>query len=86
MREAVWQRMRQRGIAIDRNTYDAASSLTSRLISYDVARYVFGRTAENRRRLLDDPMVQRAVDLTRGARTQKELLARVTEQQSRRGE
>ena len=86
MREAVWQRMRQRGIAIDRNTYDAASSLTSRLIAYDVARYVFGRTAENRRRLLDDPMVQRAVDLTRGARTQKELLARVTEQQSRRGE
>ena len=86
MRDAVWQRMRQRGIEIDRSTYDAAAPLVSRFIAYEVARYVFGRPAEQRRIVQDDPIVQRAMQLTRGARTQKELLARVSEQQGRRGE
>jgi carboxyl-terminal processing protease len=86
MRDAVWQRMRQRGIEIDRSVYDGAASLVSRIIGYDVARYVFGRLAEQRRAVQDDPIVQRAVELTRGAKTQKELLARVTGQQGRRGE
>jgi carboxyl-terminal processing protease len=86
MREAVWQRMRQRGIDIDRGVYDAAAPLVSRLVSYDVARYVFGRNVEQRRVVQDDPVVQRAVELTRGAKTQKDLLTRVSESQGRRGE
>ena len=86
MRDAVWQRMRQRGIEIDRSVYDAAAPLVSRLIAYDVARYVFGRLAEQRRIVQDDPVVQRALELTRGAKTQKDLLARVAGQQGRRGE
>jgi len=86
MRDAVWQRMRQRGIDIDRSVYDGAAPLVSRFITYDVARYVFGRLAEQRRVVQDDPIVQRAVELTRGTKTQKELLARVTGQQGRRGE
>ena len=86
MRDAVWQGMRQRGIEIDRAIYDAAAPLVSRLISYDVARYVFGRPVEQRRIVQDDPMVQRAVELTRGVKTQKDLLARVSENQGRRGE
>jgi carboxyl-terminal processing protease len=86
MREAVWQRMRQRGIDIDRAVYDAAAPLVSRFISYDVARYVLGRPAEMRRVVLDAPEVQKAVELLRGVRTQKELLARVGQQQGRRGE
>jgi hypothetical protein len=64
MREAVWQGMRQRGIDIDRAIYGGAAPLVSRLISYDVARYVFGRPAEQRRIVQDDPIVQRAVELT----------------------
>ena len=86
MREAVWQRMRQRGIEIDRGVYDAAAPLVSRFISYDVARYVLGRAAEQRRVVLDAPEVQKAVELLRGVKTQKELLARVSAQQGRRGE
>ena len=86
MRDALWQGMRQRGIQIDRTVYDAASSLVSRLISYDVARYVFGRPAEQRRIVQDDPIVQRAVELTRGIKTQKDLLTRVSESQGRKGE
>jgi carboxyl-terminal processing protease len=86
MREAVWQGMRQRGIQLDRAIYDAAAPLVSRLISYDVERYVFGRPAEQRRIVQDDPIVQRAVELTRGVKTQKDLLARVSENQGRKGE
>src|SRR5215203_4662404 len=86
MREGVWQRMRQRGIEIDRGVYDAASPLVSRFISYDVARYVLGRAAEQRRAVLDALEVQKAVELLRGVKTQKELLARVGGQQGRRGE
>jgi len=86
MREAVWQGMRQRGIQIDRAIYDAAAPLVSRLISYEVERYVFGRPAEQRRIVQDDPIVQRAVELTRGVKTQKDLLARASEHQGRRGE
>ncbi len=86
MRDALWQGMRQRGIQIDRAVYDAASALVSRLISYDVERYVFGRPAEQRRIVQDDPIVQRAVELTRGIKTQKDLLARVSESQGRKGE
>jgi carboxyl-terminal processing protease len=86
MREAVWQRMRQRGIQIDRSVYDGAAPLVSRFIGYDVARYVLGRLAEQRRAVQEDPIVQRAVELTRGVKTQKELLARATGQQGPRGE
>ena len=86
MRNQVWQRMRQRGIDIDRAVYDSAGPLVSRFISYDVARYVFGRAAEQRRTVLDAAEVQKALDLLRGVRTQKELLARVSGQQGRRGE
>ena len=86
MRNEVWQRMRQRGVDIDRAIYDAASPLVSRYITYDVARYVFGRAAEQRRFVLDEVEVQKALGLLRGVTTQKELLARVGAQQGRRGE
>ena len=86
MRDQVWQRMRQRGVDIDRGVYDAAAPLVSRFIGYDVARYVFGRAAEQRRTVLDFPEVQKGIELLRGVNTQKELLARVSGQQPRRGE
>src|SRR4029450_10639363 len=68
MRDAVWQGMRQRGIEIAGALYDAAAPLVSRLISYDVARYVFGRPVEQRRIVQDDPMVQRGVEPTPGGK------------------
>ena len=86
MREQVWQRMRQRGVDIDRGVYDAAAPLVSRFISYDVARYVFGRAAEQRRTVLDAAEVQKALELLRGVSTQKDLLVRVGGQQGRSGE
>ena len=86
MRNEVWQRMQQRGITIDRGVYDAAAPLVSRFISYDVSRYVLGRAAEQRRIVLDEPEVQKSLELLRGVKTQKELLARVGAQQGRRSE
>jgi carboxyl-terminal processing protease len=84
MRDEVWRRMRQRGIEMDRALYDAAAPLVSRFIAYDVARYVFGRTAEQRRIVQDFPEVQKAVELLRGVNSPKELLARVGAEQARR--
>lgn len=85
MKNEVWKRMRQRGIDIDKSLYDAAP-LVSRFISYDVARYVLGRAAEQRRIAQDLPEVQKAVSLLRGVTTPKELLARSGGQQGRPGE
>ena len=84
MRDEVWKRMRQRGIDLDRAVYDAAAPLVSRFIAYDVARYVFGRPAEQRRIVQDFPEVQKAAELLRGVDSPKELLARVSAEQARR--
>ena len=43
-------------------------------LGYEIARYVFGRQAEFRRRARDDRQVQTALDLLRKAGTPKELL------------
>ncbi|HEX6048302.1 MAG TPA: hypothetical protein VFZ21_03510, partial [Gemmatimonadaceae bacterium] len=84
MRDEVWKRMRQRGIEMDRTVYDAAAPLVSRFIAYDVARYVFGRPAEQRRIVRDFLEVQKAVQLLRGVNSPKELLVRVSAEQARR--
>ena len=43
-------------------------------LSYEIARYVFGRPAEFRRRAQDDRQLQTALDLLRKAGTPKELM------------
>jgi hypothetical protein len=66
--------MRVRGIDVPRVAYDEAEPLVSRLIAFDVARYVFGTDAEFRRRAAVDKQLQRALDLARGVRTEQDLL------------
>jgi carboxyl-terminal processing protease len=48
MREEVWNRMKARGVDIQRSVYDEAESLVSRLMGFEIARYVFGPEAEFR--------------------------------------
>ena len=48
-----------------------------RLLSYEIARYVFGDVGEYARRVHDDPVVARAVELIGGATTPDELFKRV---------
>ena len=80
MREEVWQRMKARGIDIPRSVFDEGEPLVSRLIGFDIARYVFGSDAEFRRRASIDKPLQKALDLAHGARTESDLLHKATAQ------
>lgn len=78
MREEVWTRMKQRGIDIPRSVFDDAEPLVSRLIGFDIARYVFGGEAEFRRRASLDKPLQRALELARGSRSEGDLLRKAS--------
>ena len=78
MREEVWQRMKARGVDISRSVYDEAEPLVSRVVAFDIARYVFGAEAEFRRRASVDRPLQKALELARGAKTERDLLRKVT--------
>lgn len=80
MRDEVWQRMEARGVDIPRTVYDDAEPLISRVIANDIARYIFGSEAEFRRRASVDKTLQKALELARGAKTEQELLKKVTAQ------
>jgi carboxyl-terminal processing protease len=77
MREEVWQRMKARGIEIPREVYDEAEPLVSRVVAFDIARYVFGGEAEFQRRASVDKPLQKALELARGAKTEHDLLKKV---------
>lgn len=80
MREEVWNRMRARGIDIPRDVFDEAQPLVERQLAYEIARYVFGSDAEFRRRAAQDKVLQKALELARGAHSEQELLKRATAQ------
>lgn len=66
----------QRGIALDRDAFVAATPVVSRLLAYEIARYVFGVQAELRRRLEEDRVVHIARDMLNEATSQRSLLER----------
>ena len=78
MRAELWNRMRARDIEIDRAVYDSAAPVVSRIMSYEIARYVFGRQAEIDRQLAADSTVAAAVELVRGAGSQVTVFERAT--------
>jgi carboxyl-terminal processing protease len=76
MREALWKRMTQRGIAMPRDLYDRNAPLVDRALGIEIARYVLGADAEFERGVRDDPMLSNAVALARGATGMPALLSR----------
>jgi carboxyl-terminal processing protease len=80
MRDEVWKRMQARGIDIPRSVFDDGEPLVSRLIAFDIARYVFGSDAEFRRRASVDKPLQKALELAHGSRTEGDLLHKATAQ------
>jgi carboxyl-terminal processing protease len=80
MREEVWKRMQARGIDMPRSAFDEGEPLVSRLLAFDIARYVFGSETEFRKRASVDKPLQKALELARGARTEGDLLHRATAQ------
>jgi carboxyl-terminal processing protease len=74
MRQAFYERLTKKGVAVTAATFDAASSFIDEQLGYEITRYSFGRQAENRRRWQDDPQLQEALRLLRRAATPKDLL------------
>ncbi|HEX6617897.1 MAG TPA: S41 family peptidase [Gemmatimonadales bacterium] len=78
MRQEVYQRLRAKGIELPPEVYAGASGLITEQLGYEIARYVFGRSAEFRRRAHDDAQMQTAMGLLRKAGTPRELLSLAT--------
>jgi carboxyl-terminal processing protease len=78
MREEVWTRMKVRGIEIPRSVYDDAEPLVSRMLGFEIARYVFGGDAEFRRRASADKALQKALELAHGAKSEHDLIRKAT--------
>jgi carboxyl-terminal processing protease len=73
MVDEVLRRLAARDVSLDAESTSAARSLIGQDLGYEIARYVFGRDAEFRRRMGDDRQIQEALRLARRARTPQEL-------------
>lgn len=76
MLDDLWRAMGRRGFSFDRRIFDGAASLVSRLLGREVARYLFGPQAEAERAIREDPVIQAAVRLARGATSTADLFER----------
>ena len=75
MIDEVLRRLRAKDVTISPDLIAGARPLLQQELGYEVARYVFGRPAEFRRRLSDDKQIQSALGLIRKAHTPQELLS-----------
>ncbi|HWA56584.1 MAG TPA: S41 family peptidase [Gemmatimonadales bacterium] len=80
MRAEVLRRMRAKGVQLADSVFAKADPLITEQLGYEIARYVFGRPAEFRRRSRDDKQMQVALDLLHKAQTPKELMSLATVQ------
>jgi carboxyl-terminal processing protease len=74
MRAEVIDRLRRKGVVISPEVVGQSGRLLEQNLSYEIARYVFGRPAEFRRRAQDDRQMQTALELLRKASTPAALL------------
>ena len=76
MRTELIRRLRERGIDLPMDVFRGAGELLDQQLTYEVARYVFDRDVEARRRIRDDAQVAKAVDLLAGINDPAELFVR----------
>lgn len=76
MLDEVWRRMTARGVVMDRGIYDESAPVVRQLLTYDIARYVFGPETEFKRRVAGDRAIATALEIGAGATSQKALLDR----------
>ena len=74
MRSEVVERLRRKGVVLAPEVVTQSGRLLDQNLSYEIARYVFGRPAEFRRRAQDDRQMQTALELLRKASTPAALL------------
>ncbi len=75
MVDEVVRRIRARGAQVPDSIVTGARTVIAQELSYEASRYVFGRSAEFRRRFADDGQVQQALALAKRARSPQDLLA-----------
>jgi carboxyl-terminal processing protease len=75
MRQQVYDRLRAREVNVSPSVFNAAGRLIDEQLGLEVARYVFGRPAEFRRRATTDMQMQTALGMLRKAQTPKELMS-----------
>jgi hypothetical protein len=75
MRQQVYQRLRTKDIQLSPAVFNGAGNLIDEQLGFEIARYVFGRPAEFRRRAAQDQQMQTAMGLLRKAQTPKQLLS-----------
>ena len=78
MVDEIVRRIRAKGATLPDSVVAGARTLISQELAYEATRYVFGRSAEFRRRMADDQQVQRAVALASKAKSPQDLLALAT--------
>ena len=61
---------------MDRSIYDESAPVVRQLLTYDIARYVFGPETEFKRRVASDRAIATALEIATGATSQKALLDR----------
>jgi carboxyl-terminal processing protease len=74
MRREVYRRIKSKGVEVTEADFNGAGLLVEEQLSYEIARYVFGRPAEFRRRSQNDHQLQTALGLLRKAQTPKDLM------------
>ena len=82
MRDEMWRRMAARKITMERATFDSAATLVDRLLTYEIARYVFGTGTEFLRIARNDEVIAASLDLLAGAPSQGDLLRRAAARQA----
>ena len=80
MVDEVVRRMRAKGAEVSDPVVAGARTLIAQELGYEATRYVFGRSAEVRRRFADDQQVQRALSLAARAKSPQDLLSLATTQ------
>ncbi|MDQ3698737.1 MAG: S41 family peptidase [Gemmatimonadota bacterium] len=74
-REEFFSRLTQAGVNVDRRLFDSGAPLIDRWLTNQVLRQSFGDSAAFRRRVPEDPQLQRALALLQRGQTQKDLFA-----------
>jgi carboxyl-terminal processing protease len=75
MRQEVYTRLRAHDVDVSPGVFQGAANLIDEQLGNEIARYVFGRPAEFRRRAANDRQMQTAMGLLRKAQTPKDLLS-----------
>jgi len=80
MVDDIVRRVRAKGAELPDSVIAGARRLITQELGYEAARYVFGRSAEFRRRMADDEQIKRAVALANRAKSPQDLLTLATTQ------